>query len=148
MASPHSLTWSGNLRGHDVSVANGDIILVRCLGLWSVAVTSRAFVRSEAASDADAKAAALDEFNRLQRSSQSLGCHKRRGEPPSSQWAVSFYPDVMYRFGEIEMEGSRFRANQLLQAPTATGMSCGSSSPRTTPATGFCPRSRTARAAM
>ena len=75
---------------------------------------ARAFDTSMTAADAAAKAAALEEFHRLQRSSQSLGCQKRRGEPPSSQWAVSFYPDVMYRFGEFQVEGERFRANQLI----------------------------------
>jgi hypothetical protein len=52
------------------------------------AQAARAMDKSMTEPDAAAKAAALAEFHRLQQLSQSRGCQKRRGEPPSSQWAV------------------------------------------------------------
>lgn len=78
------------------------------------AQAARAFDRSLAETDAAAKAAALADFKRLSQSSIDLGCQRRRGEPPSSKWAVGFYPDILYRFGEYEVEGERVRANQLI----------------------------------
>lgn len=64
--------------------------------------------------DPNAKAEADAEIVRLQAARKQLGCAGRVGEPPSSQWAVSFYPDVQYRFGELELNGERFEANQLI----------------------------------
>lgn len=72
----------------------------------------RALERSIA--DPDARAEADAEIARLQVVRKELGCEGRVGEPPSSQWAVSFYPDVQYRFGEFELNGERFKANQLI----------------------------------
>jgi hypothetical protein len=72
----------------------------------------RALERSLA--DPNARAEADAEIARVQAARKELGCEGRVGEPPSSQWAVSFYPDVQYRFGELDINGERFKANQLI----------------------------------
>jgi hypothetical protein len=64
--------------------------------------------------DPSVKAEADAEIARVNAARKELGCEGRVGEPPSSQWAVAVYPDVQYRFGEFEINGERFNANQLI----------------------------------